>query len=196
MCFLQALFAARQTIHLRILPVPTNPCRLLMVARCVVLGLLLMGTGSTGASGQQQDTTAVDTATTDTASVEDTTSAGTSPPPAETEIVDRIEGAFTDGDAARLLGLAADRVEVSLFGTQTFYSSSQAFYVLQGFFEDYSPRRFAIGDVTRTGASYFVSGEYNHGRSAQTLQVYVRLVRRDGEDAWGLREIRIEEAAE
>jgi hypothetical protein len=109
-------------------------------------------------------------------------------------IISRVETALTNGNAQRLLTPAADRVEVSLFGTRTFYSSAQAYYVLDDFFDRYPPTRFRVDDVTETGNSCFLRGRFDHGRDERTLQVYVRLTTRNA--AWRLQEIRIDADAE
>ena len=105
-------------------------------------------------------------------------------------LVNRVSTAFTDGDAQELLTPAADRVEVSLFGTRTFYSSAQAFYVLDDFFDRHPPTRFELGDVTKAGRSCFVRGRFGDRRDERTLQVYVRLVHREA--AWQLQEVRVD----
>jgi len=105
-------------------------------------------------------------------------------------VVQRVSSAFQSGDAQRLLTPAADRVEVSLFGTRTFYSSAQAFYVLRKFFEAHPPTRFSLADTTGAGTSSFLRGRFEHTRDERTLEVYVRLVRHSG-DAWHLHEVRI-----
>lgn len=134
------------------------------------LALLLLGMGVSTARGQEQ-------------SVQESPE----PPP---PVVQRVVTAFTQGNPQRLLTPATDRVEVSLFGTRTFYSSAQAFYVLRDFFETRPPTEFTLGDVTEAGESYFVRGRYDHSRDEQTLQVYVRLVQAG--QAWQLQEIRID----
>ncbi len=116
-------------------------------------------------------------------------STGQEEPPA---VVQRIASAFADGDAGRLLTPAADRVEITLFGTRTFYSSAQALYVLREFFRRHTPRRFQVRDVMETGTNCFVQGEYEQVRRARRLQVYVRLGQPEGEELWHLHEIRIE----
>lgn len=108
----------------------------------------------------------------------------------------RVATAFTEGDARRLLTPSADRVEISLFGNRTFYSSSQAVYVLREFFRRHPPGRFAVGDVMEAGTSFFVRGEYEEARMARRHRVYVRLDRPQGKDLWNLHEVRIEHAAE
>ena len=110
-------------------------------------------------------------------------------PPA---VAQRIASAFSEGDASRLLTPSADRIEISLFGARTFYSSAQALYVLREFFRSHAPRRFLIRDVMETGTSCFVQGEYEQARRTRRLQVYVRLGQPEGEDLWHLYEVRIE----
>jgi hypothetical protein len=136
----------------------------------LVLVLLFIGMGATVVRGQDR----LDTAP---VAVPDT-------------VVQRVATAFRDGDAQALLAPATDRVEVSLFGTQTFYSSAQAFYVLRDFFDSHPPAAFATGDATTAGRSAFVQGRYGHRRDERTLQVYVRLVHRDQQ--WRLQEVRID----
>lgn len=110
----------------------------------------------------------------------------------QSAVAKRVAGAFSEGDAGRLLTPSADRIEISLFGARTFYSSAQALYVLREFFRSHTPERFQIGDVVETGTSCFVRGEYEQARVARRLQVYVRLDRPEGEDLWHLNEIRID----
>jgi len=136
----------------------------------LAFALLLIGMGTTVARGQGQ-------AADGSGAVPET-------------LLTRIDTAFTAGDAQQLLTPATDRVEVSLFGTRTFYSSAQAFYVLEDFFDRHPPTRFEVGDVTRAGRSFFVRGRLEHSRDERTLQVYVRLVRRD--EAWHLQEVRVD----
>jgi hypothetical protein len=137
--------------------------------------VLLTGLGTTAAWGQNQEGNAA-------AVVPDT-------------VVQRVSEAFRAGDAQLLLAPAAERVEVSLFGTRTVYSSAQAFYVLREFFERHSSAAFTIVDTTGTGTSCFLRGRLPAARGERPLQVYVRLVRREG-DMWKLYEVRIDSEAE
>ena len=105
-------------------------------------------------------------------------------------VVQRISTAFQSGNAQLLLSPSADRVEVSLFGARTLYSSAQAFYVLRDFFEAHPPSRFALADTTGAGTSGFLRGTFVHTRGERSLRVYVRLVRHE-DDAWQLHEVRI-----
>jgi hypothetical protein len=105
-------------------------------------------------------------------------------------VVYRVSSAFQSGNAQRLLSPAAARVEISLFGTRTFYSDAQAFYVLREFFDTHPPTHFALADTTGAGTSCFLRGRLEHARDERILQVYVRLVRQES-DAWLLHEVRI-----
>jgi hypothetical protein len=110
-------------------------------------------------------------------------------------LVHRVATAFQTGNAQLLLAPAADRVEVSLFGARTFYSSAQAFYVLRDFFEKHPPSRFVLADTTGAGRSGFLRGTYRHTRGAQPLKVYLRFVH-ERKDAWALHEVRIDAESE
>lgn len=138
------------------------------------LVLLLVGLGGTAAFGQEQATPKE--------AVPDT-------------VVQRVSSAFQAGNAQLLLNSAADRIEVSLFGTRTFYSSAQAFYVLSDFFERHPPANFVLADTTGAGTSTFLRGRLNHTRSERPLQVYVRLVRYE-KKTWRLHEVRIDSEVE
>lgn len=111
-------------------------------------------------------------------------------------VAKRVAGAFSEGNASRLLTPSADRVEISLFGTRTFYSSAQALYVLREFFRSHVPGRFVVGDVMETGTTCFVRGAYEEARVERQLRVYVRLDRPERESPWHLQEVRIEGVSE
>ncbi len=151
------------------------------VSRSLAVFLVLgLGGGLSAAQGQPADSSA---------SVPDSTTG----PPA---VAQRVAAAFAEGDARRLLTPSADRVEISLFGNRTFYSSSQAVYVLREFFRSHPPGHFALGDVMEAGTSFFVRGEYEEARRVRRHRVYVRLDQSQGKDLWNLHEVRIEHAPE
>lgn len=104
-------------------------------------------------------------------------------------VAERVQQAFAAGDADGLLSPAADRVEINLFGTRTFYSRDQAFYVLRAFFEEHGPRRFEVQDTVQTGGAYFVTGTYWHVRDDRPLRVFVRLSASEAQ--WRLQEVRV-----
>lgn len=109
----------------------------------------------------------------------------------EAVVLARIETAFAQGNVAGLLERAADRLDITMFGTSAVYSRAQAQYVLEGFFRDYPPRPFRFQEPSRRDENCFVTGRYGYGDDP--LRVYVRL-RRQGAD-WELREIRIDHKA-
>lgn len=145
-----------------------------------LMAMLLFVPSPVGAQGQSQSQ-----------SQAQSTSAQQSSPAQVPEVaVEQLGDAFSNGNEQALLAQAADRVEVSLFGTRTYYSRSQALYVMRDFFEKYAPRRFEAGEVAETGESYFVTGQYWHVRAETPLRVYLR-VSVDGE-TWHLHEIRVQ----
>jgi hypothetical protein len=113
----------------------------------------------------------------------------------QSAVAKRVAGALSNGDASRLLEPAADRIEISLFGARTFYSSAQALYVLREFFRSHAPRRFVVGNVMETGTTCLVQGAYEEARAGRKLRVYVRLDRPEGGTPWHLQEVRIEGAS-
>ena len=100
-----------------------------------------------------------------------------------------LREAFAAGDAQRVLATAAKRVEVSLLGSSSQYSRSQAIYVLQKFFKDHPPRRFRWRESSTEEQNRFLMGRYWHEASKQPLPVILRLSR--AEEGWQLQEVRI-----
>lgn len=100
-----------------------------------------------------------------------------------------LREAFAAGDARAVLQHGARRVEVSLLGSRSQYSRSQAVYVLQKFFDEHPPRRFAWEDTTANGQNRFMTGRYWHGAFRKPLPVYVRLSKTG--EGWTLQEVRI-----
>jgi len=148
----------------------------MMVLLRHVLVFLLAASFCSVAWGQQTDTTSTDTSSVSTQSA---------------KIADRVSGAFANSDPQQLITPSADQIAVSLFGTRTFYSQSQAYYVLRNAFEEHPPHNFSVTDVTQAAGSYFVSGRFQHVNSDRAYQVYARFVRGET-NAWRLREIRID----
>lgn len=109
-------------------------------------------------------------------------------------VVDQVDRALIRGDAQSLVETAADRLEVSLFGSSTQYSRTQAQYVLRDFFQQYPPRRLSWVDADLAEGDRFATGRYWVEGSQQPLRVYIRLQTNDS--AWVLREIRVENGAQ
>lgn len=101
-----------------------------------------------------------------------------------------LKEAFAAGDARAVLEPAAGRVEVGVFGSSSQYSRSQAIYVLQKFFDNHPPRRFAWESTSINGQSRFLTGRYWHESSSGPLSVYLRLSKSGG--GWQLQEVRVE----
>ena len=116
--------------------------------------------------------------------------AGASAQTAEQSVVSKVEAAFSHGDASALLRYAADRVEIAVLGSSTLYSRAQATYVLNDFFREYPPVRFAATEPAATTGNFFVAGRYWYGSGEDYLDVYIRFRSRDG--AYEVRELRIE----
>ena len=112
----------------------------------------------------------------------------------EAEVVRKVEQAFSRGDAAALLAHAADRVEIAVLGTGSLYSRAQATYVLNDFFRENPPRRFAADEPSSTRDNFFVAGKYWYGADDQHYDVYMRFRWRDG--TCEVRELRIERSAQ
>ncbi len=110
----------------------------------------------------------------------------------EGTVLTRVEKAFASGNARALMEPASERVEISLFGTSTQYSRSQAAFVLRDFFDEHPPRGYAFENVSETEGSRYAAGHYWYkGGGGTPLRVYVRLSQ-NGEEEWAIREIRVE----
>ena len=111
----------------------------------------------------------------------------------EAEVVRKVEQAFSKGDAAALLAHAADRVEITVLGTGSLYSRAQATYVLNDFFRENPPTRFAADEPSSSRDNFFVAGKYWYGTDDRHYDVYMRFRWRDG--TCEVRELRIERSA-
>lgn len=119
---------------------------------------------------------------------QDATLAGT-----DTLLVPHFESAFAEGNAEALLESAAPRLELSIFGRASFYSRTQALFVMRDFFRRYPPdsvsfRDQSIGENTRT-----LLGQYEELGGGQ-CRVAVRLRWRAG--AWEVRAVRLDRTAD
>jgi hypothetical protein len=101
-----------------------------------------------------------------------------------------LQDALRRGDTSTLSTIAADRVEVILFGSAAMYSRGQAMYVLGDFFRQYPPDRVSFTEGSRAGANWFVIGEYSYEGGEQALRLFVRMRTKDGRPE--LRELRID----
>lgn len=108
----------------------------------------------------------------------------------ERSALEEVEAALGEADVDALTERAAERIELTLFGSAAMYSRGQAMYVLAEFFRDYPPRRVDFSDPSRSGGNWFALGEYHYERGEAPLRVFIRLRSNDG--TWQLREVRIE----
>ncbi|MEL7363573.1 MAG: DUF4783 domain-containing protein [Bacteroidota bacterium] len=111
----------------------------------------------------------------------------------DTLLVPHFEAAFGDGNAEALLESAAPRLELSIFGRASFYSRTQALFVMRDFFRRYPPesvsfRDQSIGENTRT-----LLGQYKELGGGR-CRVAVRL--RWRADAWEVRAVRLDRTAD
>lgn len=104
--------------------------------------------------------------------------------------VHRVVNTFEEGAPEQLFTPAAERIDVSLLGSRSYYSRSQAFYVMRDYFRHHAPRAFAVNRTARADASLFVMGTYHHAQSDAPVHVMVRFDQHD--TAWMLREVRVE----
>ena len=104
--------------------------------------------------------------------------------------VERVTTAFEHGNPESLFATTADRVELSLLGSRSYYSSSQGFYVLRDFLRQHPPKQFAVQRTAWADASFFVMGRYHHTRADAPVRVIVRFDS-DPPD-WILHELRVE----
>jgi hypothetical protein len=95
-----------------------------------------------------------------------------------------LREALAGGDAQ-----AAERVAVDLPGGSSKYSRSQAVYVLQKFFEDHPPRRFAWQRTKSSERRRFLVGRYWHEGAQQPMRVHLRLAKAQGR--WTVQEVRV-----
>ncbi len=101
--------------------------------------------------------------------------------------------AFEEGMPEALFTPAADRIDVSLLGSRSYYSQSQAFYVMRDYFRHHAPRSFSVDRTAEADASLFVMGTYHHAQADTPVYVMVRFD--EGTTTWVLHEVRIETAS-
>lgn len=120
------------------------------------------------------------------------TAQSSSPPPdssAHAAAVDRVTTTFEDGSPETLFAAAAERIDLSVLGSRSYYSRSQAFYVVRDYFRQHAPRSFTIDRTTNTESSLFIMGTYHHNQADAPVRVVVRFD--EGSTAWIFHELRI-----
>lgn len=102
----------------------------------------------------------------------------------------QIEHCFLKGDSVVLLNLAAESIDIALFGEGATYSRSQATRVLQDFFRRYPPESVILREEVASDDRRSLVGEYHPSGAAEPSTVFVRLRARGGQ--WEIRSIRVE----
>jgi hypothetical protein len=104
---------------------------------------------------------------------------------------DRVEEGLSNGDADRLAPLLGSQTYLSLFdGSQGYYSSGQAFYLLQDFFRVNRPVSFKYVN-THNGDAPYATGEYQYEtRGRRNVARVYAAFKRDG-SSWKLSQLSI-----
>ena len=106
-------------------------------------------------------------------------------------VVLQLEHALASGDVDALLDHASERIGITLFEANRYYSRGQARYVLKTFFAEHPPRRFVLREYYETQGGWFAEGDFWYERGERPLRVYLRL--RWWRDRWELRELLVEQ---
>lgn len=106
----------------------------------------------------------------------------------DTVPLEDVRRALVAGDAGALFAQSSEQVALTLPRGSAVYSSSQAVYVVEGFFKAHPPEAVSLRDTAQTGSSWFAEGTYRPTNGAP-MSLYLRLEQRDG--LWVLRELRI-----
>lgn len=106
--------------------------------------------------------------------------------------VGRVAAGLEEGNPEAVLGDAADRVEVVLFGQGGRYRHAQATHVLRDFFRRYPPSRVAF-DSERSSSheGLAATGRYWSEDGGERLDV--RVLHREVGETWELVSIRIDQ---
>jgi hypothetical protein len=107
--------------------------------------------------------------------------------------VKRVVQTFEEGAPETLFNPAAERIDVSLLGSRSYYSQSQAFYVMRDYFRQHAPRAFTVNRTAQAETSLFVMGTYHHAQADAPVYVMVRFDTHDvaRNAAWVFHEVRI-----
>ncbi len=103
-----------------------------------------------------------------------------------------IEKGISSGSVSDLAGYFSSQVYLNLSnGISGYYSSNQAYYVLEDFFETYHTAGFKFNDIRKDEANFYGTGTYHFRFKGKPddAQVYVSL-RRTG-NQWKITQINI-----
>lgn len=102
--------------------------------------------------------------------------------------------ALRAGSVDPLMDRAADRVDLTIFGSSELLSRSQAKYVLMDFFRSYPPTRVEVHETSPSDGNWFASASYWYEGGDGPLTVYLRMRAKSADD-WELRELRFGRSA-
>lgn len=93
-------------------------------------------------------------------------------------VLNSIENGIARGDVNKIIGFFGTQTYLSLTnGINGYYSSNQAYYVLEDFFSDYQASSFRFEDIQADKANMYGTGTYTftvRGKRAEA-QVYISL---------------------
>lgn len=104
-------------------------------------------------------------------------------------VLEQIYEAMQSGKVSTLMAVAAERIDLTIFGASEVLSRSQARYVLQDFFGNYPPTRVTLHETSPSEGNWFASASYWHRDADGPLTVYLRMRVGSGGN-WELRELR------
>lgn len=90
------------------------------------------------------------------------------------QTLQRIEEALREGDADRLAPFFAPQVDIFLQGSARVYSSTQARYVLQEFFQNHPPRTFTLLHKGRSEDVVYAIGSYVSTNGRWDVSLFTR----------------------
>jgi hypothetical protein len=108
------------------------------------------------------------------------------------DVFSAMEEGFSKGEVSKFSNYFSRKTYISLFnGVSGYYSTNQAFYVMEDFFEVYRPVSFNFYSVRTDSDSPFASGvlRYSTKNSRESAQVFVSL--RLSEGKWIITQLTI-----
>ena len=94
------------------------------------------------------------------------------------EVFKEIEKGISEGNVSSISGFFSSQIYLSLSnGVNGYYSSNQAYYVLQGYFKNYYVITFSLKNVHDEDESIYATGVYTYSIEGKEgkAQVYISL---------------------
>ncbi|MCY4001984.1 MAG: DUF4783 domain-containing protein [Bacteroidetes bacterium] len=93
-----------------------------------------------------------------------------------------IQTSISEGNSESLLILADEYLELALIDQPRRYSQSQAFYVLENFFQSFPPKDFELRHTIAQKNQWWVIGRYKIRDERELLRMYLRFTRSSSEN--------------